>query len=206
MFLPTQIGNSNKKNGFAMGQLSFRITDNNSPEGYCFGSILPAISILPSEFIRRIPLGYPISRKLNKMLQPSLLLGNCFMSGSYSKNVISIARSGSIQIKGGYSDAIYQTLKDLKRRISVVMGYYKTAMLPFSFQLAMPGEDIHYAGSLPMKASPQIYETLPNCEVSGLPGVYAVDGSALTSLPSKSHTLTIMANADRIAKHLVENL
>ena len=36
-----------------------------------------------------------------------------------------------------------------------------------------------------------------------LPGVHAVDGAVLSDLPAKHCTLTIMANADRIARRLV---
>jgi choline dehydrogenase-like flavoprotein len=35
-----------------------------------------------------------------------------------------------------------------------------------------------------------------------LPGVHVVDGAVLPVLPAKAHTLTIMANADRIASAL----
>jgi hypothetical protein len=38
------------------------------------------------------------------------------------------------------------------------------------------------------------------------PGLYVVDGAALTRLPAKAHTLTIMANADRIARKLAQQL
>ena len=39
-------------------------------------------------------------------------------------------------------------------------------------------------------------------ELHGAPGVYVVDGAAFPTLPSKYLTLTIMANADRIGRHL----
>jgi choline dehydrogenase-like flavoprotein len=38
--------------------------------------------------------------------------------------------------------------------------------------------------------------------VAGLPGVHVVDGAALSDLPARHCTLTIMANADRIARLL----
>jgi hypothetical protein len=39
-------------------------------------------------------------------------------------------------------------------------------------------------------------------QIAGLPGIYAVDGASLPLLPAKAHTLTVMANADRIARGL----
>ena len=63
----------------------------------------------------------------------------------------------------------------------------------------LPGGDMHYAATVPMRESPRPGEANARGEVQGLPGVYVVDGAALTSLPPKPHTFTIMANADRIA-------
>ena len=43
-------------------------------------------------------------------------------------------------------------------------------------------------------------------ELHGLMGVHVVDGACLPSLTEKSHTLTIMANADRIARRIAKNI
>jgi choline dehydrogenase-like flavoprotein len=40
-------------------------------------------------------------------------------------------------------------------------------------------------------------------ELNALPGVHVVDGSALSDLPARHCTLTIMANADRIARGII---
>ncbi len=53
-----------------------------------------------------------------------------------------------------------------------------------------------------MREKPVLGETSSSGEVKGLEGVYIVDGACLPSLPAKSHTLTIMANADRIGRRL----
>ena len=57
-----------------------------------------------------------------------------------------------------------------------------------------------------MKAVPAPHECNRDGEVSASPGLYVVDGAALTRLPAKAHTLTIMANADRIARKLAQQL
>lgn len=49
-----------------------------------------------------------------------------------------------------------------------------------------------------MRERPSIGETSTQGEVKGLNGVYVVDGACLPTLSEKPHTLTIMANADRI--------
>ena len=53
-----------------------------------------------------------------------------------------------------------------------------------------------------MRKTPVVGETSQLGEVLGMEGVYVVDGACLPVLPEKSHTLTIMANADRIGMRI----
>lgn len=75
-------------------------------------------------------------------------------------------------------------------------------MLPGSFVPGAPGADLHYASTLPISRTPRIHECRIDGEIAGLPGIYAIDGASLPLLPAKAHTMTIMANADRIARAL----
>ncbi len=75
-----------------------------------------------------------------------------------------------------------------------------------SFTIGRPGGDIHYSGTLPMRRTPAFGETNAEGEVVGMPGVHVVDGACLPLLSEKSHTLTIMANADRIGKKIAMDL
>ena len=75
-------------------------------------------------------------------------------------------------------------------------------LLPGSFTPGAPGGDIHYAATLPMRARPDVGETDANGLLAGTNRVYIVDGACLPVQGEKSHTLTIMANADRIGNHV----
>ena len=72
--------------------------------------------------------------------------------------------------------------------------------------IGQPGGDLHYVGTLPMKHLPSIGETSSTGEVEGLGGIYVVDGACLPFPTEKPHTLTIMANADRIGKYISKNV
>lgn len=63
-----------------------------------------------------------------------------------------------------------------------------------------PGWGFHWAGTLPMRENPREFETFPDGRLWNSQRVFSVDGSVLPSLPSKNHSLTIMANAYRVAK------
>jgi choline dehydrogenase-like flavoprotein len=79
-------------------------------------------------------------------------------------------------------------------------------MLPGSFKVANVGADIHFGGTLPMAIRPSFGQTDKYGQLAGIENLYIADGACLSSLPEKSHTLTIMANADRIGKFLATSM
>jgi MFS family permease len=79
-------------------------------------------------------------------------------------------------------------------------------IVPLSFKYGSHGSDVHYCGTLPMKKIPSIGQTNEYGEVFGMHGVSAIDGASLPLLSEKSHTLTIMANADRIGRKVAKEL
>ena len=201
--MPERVGRTVNSDFFSMGQLSFRVDDASAKEGYAFGSIMPAGSILSNEYIKHVPLSYPLSRSLIRFLQPSMLLANCFLSSDYGNHYMQVTKSGEVKIRGTYRSNIGSVIAELRSKLVATFALYGIAVLPGGFQVTMPGEDIHYAGTLPMKDYPGAAELYKSGELAGVEGVYVVDGAALSTLPPKSHTFTIMANANRIAAQLV---
>jgi choline dehydrogenase-like flavoprotein len=74
--------------------------------------------------------------------------------------------------------------------------------IPSSFSPIGPGEAIRYAGMLPMRATPGPGQLDPLGELHGSPGLHVVDLSSFPAMPAKHHTLTMMANADRIGREI----
>ncbi len=109
-------------------------------------------------------------------------------------------------ISGGYDNSVAELMNEAKKILSKVFLSTGSMMLLNSFTMGPPGGDVHYSGTLPMRHEPTIGETSPLGEVKGMNGVYVVDGSSLPLLTEKSHTLTIMANADRIGRALALSL
>ena len=62
------------------------------------------------------------------------------------------------------------------------------------------GASVHYAGTLPMTREPAPWTTDENCHSRDFKNVYLVDGSTFPFLPAKNLTLTLMANAVRVAE------
>ena len=107
---------------------------------------------------------------------------------------------GSLFVSGGYNEKVHDIMAETAKRLRKAYWQLGALMLPGSFTVGRPGGDIHYAGTLPMRENPSLGETNTLGELQGLGGVHVVDGACLPSLSEKSHTLTLMANADRIGR------
>ncbi len=202
VWLPERLGAAVAQEAFGLSQLSFTVQSGEN-DAVAFGNVFGADGVLTSELIRYAPLSRPTAIRVMRLLSPSLLLGNCFLPGQFSQHRLTCRADGALHILGGYRDTLPALVGDVKKRLRKMFLRYGMLVLPNSFRLTTPGEDVHYAATLPMRRAPEAHQTKPTGEVAGLAGVYVVDGAVLSALPAKGHTFTIMANADRIARGIV---
>jgi choline dehydrogenase-like flavoprotein len=194
------------KRSFALGQLSYRfpLRDGGQAAGIIYGAdALPLAGIAA-----RLPISRPAALRLTRALAPSLLLATCYLPGRFSANTLRVAGEGDqrqILIEGVQTDATRHTLLAAGRRLVREMRRLGAFALPGSLRIAQPGADAHYAGTLPMGGNGPA-ACAPTGELNGSPGLYIADGAVLPDLPAKHCTLTIMANADRIARHLATRI
>lgn len=203
LWLPKMLGTP-RVSTFGLGQLSFALTLTASTTA--FGSTFSTTGLPMTEFVSRIPMSKRYSIELLKNLLSACLVGNIFLPGHLSNNTAVLRPDGSLRINGQAHPelpGLMKTAEATLRRIYWKMG---ALLMPMSFTVGKPGADIHYAGTLPMHSTPRIGQTDCIGEVAGLGGVHIVDGACLPSLTEKSHTLTLMANADRIARSLVTTI
>lgn len=200
LWLPQMLGKP-RENGFGLGQLAFSMTLDRGEN--VFGSTFSTLGIPVTEFSRYLPLTRRNGIGLLSNLLGSCLVANLFLSGELSSSSASIDKDGFLAIKGGHKKEVDELMAEAKRRLADCFRKLGAVMLPKSFTQGEAGGDIHYSGTLPMKNSPMLGETSSIGEVEGLPDVYVVDGACLPELTEKSHTLTIMANADRISREIV---
>lgn len=199
LWLPKMLG-APRTNSFGLGQLSFslKLTDEIS----AFGSTFSTVGIPVSEFARHIPLCKRFSIDLLRQMLSSCLVGNIFLPGNLSTTEVLVNAGGEMKILGGHSKRVSGLMSDAARRLRKSFWRVGALLLPKSFTPGLPGGDIHYSSTLPMRHTPTIGQTNAYGELAGLSDVHIVDGACLSTLVEKSHTLTIMANADRIGKKL----
>jgi len=78
--------------------------------------------------------------------------------------------------------------------------------IPMGVTRPLHGASIHYAGTLPYSAEERPFTTSPNGKLHGAPNVYVADGSSWRFMPAKGLTLTLMANARRVAVQALRDL
>lgn len=195
---PSLVGSSLPERSFSLAQLRWEVSvDGSEPVG---GAIYGGDTLPITEVASRIPLSRPTALRVSRALAPALLLSTIYLPGSASDNTMRVGRD-RVEITGRISDRARQTFRQAYGKLARSMRTLGAWPVPRSFTVSEAGADAHYAGTIPMGSAGSL-----SCsafgEVTGCDGLYVADGAALSSLPSKHCTLTIMANADRIGRHM----
>lgn len=199
MCLPAFLGRA-PENSFALGQLSFVMPFADSARS--FGSLFSTTGILVSEFARRLPLSTRHAIDFLRLFLPSCVVGNVFLPGRFSRVQLTLRFDGRLHVTGQHPPELVSLMRALERGLRREFLPLGGILLPGSFAVGKPGSDIHYACSLPMSSDPKPGQTDRWGALKGLPNIHVVDGASLSDLPEKFHALTMMANADRIGRHL----
>lgn len=203
LWLPRHLGRRHEPS-FGLGQLSFSL--DLDADIQAFGSLFNTTGIPVSEFARHMPFGKRYSVDLLASLLTSCVVGNLFLPGSLSDVSLQLDRHDQLVIRGGFRAEVEILMKEAKKSLRKDFMRLGALLMPMSFKVGKPGSDIHYAASLPMSNKPVLGQTDQFGELAGTDGIHVVDGASLSYLPAKSHTLTIMANAERIARHVASIL
>jgi choline dehydrogenase-like flavoprotein len=203
LIVPRRLGCSAVSEGHSVAQLGYRLFYRNSDDDYVTGAIYEIDSLPASNFVTRLPLSRPAANEWFAAMAPSMLVASGYFHGRYSENRLRLQRHHgeiSVTIRGGFDAELSEKVCEITRRLRKIWRRLGAWMLPGT-ELAPPGGDGHYAGPFGMGQEAEHGTTMFG-QMNAAPGVYIVDGAAIPTLPSKHITLTIMANADRIGRHL----
>jgi choline dehydrogenase-like flavoprotein len=198
---PRFIGAAVEQRSIAGGQLCVVYDGPLSPEPIQ-ASFYGLSGPLRSDYLLHFPLSLRDNLAAAKYLSPAMAIVQVFYPDAPSpQNHVQLGASGALRIRYEKKPAglIERHIISTFRRA----GYLSHPVL---CQYPMAGNSFHYAGTLPMKREPGRYETYPTGRLAGTRNVYIADGSNFTLLPSKNLTLTLMANALRIAEHVRREL
>jgi ferredoxin len=162
-----------------------------------------------SDFLKRALMATPLRFALwNRWMQAQmfdrLLVLQCFLhSDESSRLTLRLRRDAQgrpkMDITGAAERGVYWSA--VKAGLKLAANGLKLRGLPVvpAMQFAEPGRSYHSGGAFPMRRSPGRLETDLLGQLPGLPGVHFVDATVFPSIPATTITLTVMANAHRIA-------
>lgn len=201
MLMPKQLGCTLDEQGFGLAQLSYKHALSNDVNNYSYGLIYEGDSFSLADLISAMPITNKSSLGLLRIMLPSLMIGLGYLPSKYVNNTAKLSKSGYLIIEGQNSEQYIDAMKIATKSIKTSFRKLGVWVLPRSLRPFEPGADAHYAGTLPMGK-----ELTSHGELNDHPGIFIVDGAALPSLPAKNPTLTIMANADRIATKVAKEI
>jgi choline dehydrogenase-like flavoprotein len=197
LITPSFIGDKLEKDSFGLTNLNI-IFDWPEYNLRLQGSIIELTSPSRALFYEMLPLSAKSNLALIKYLLPSVSVLFLYFPGS-------AINSGYIMLRPDNSLEVESSPCQVNRKIirRITQTFLRMGVVTHPLLVKLPAHSIHYAGSMPMVNNPD----KPYCcnrygELYQEPGVYVVDGSLLSYIPSKNHSFTLMANAMRIADYI----
>ena len=202
--VPAQFAAALPERSFSLGQLDYRVRID---EAVAMG-LLYAADTLPLGLVAdRLPFSRPLALRFARALAPALVLATCYLPGAFSRNRLRVesGAAGRVVITGEQPPETRAALLAAGRGLAGHLRRRGAYLLPGSLTLSEPGSDGHYAGTLPIGQDGR-FGCSADGELNGCRGLHIVDGAGLPVLPAQHCTLSIMANADRIGRALVQRL
>jgi choline dehydrogenase-like flavoprotein len=203
LLVPRLLGRKMPPHGHSLAQLGFRLRCSAAPGDHVSGAVYEVAGLPPSSFAARMPFGRRAASEIFRALAPALAVATIYFPGRYSANQVSLQHGDDglrVHIRGGVADGFDALARAVQRRLARIWRKLGAFALPGA-SLATAGTDAHLGGVFPLGAAAP-HGTSRFGELNAAPGLHLVDGSVLPTIPSTFTTLTIMANADRIGRHL----
>lgn len=163
------------------------------------GTFYGISGLLVSDFLTDTPVTFPCAVKLVPLMTSAMMVLHLWHASrpDISRNQLWIDESGAVHVN--YTDTLDGRVERELIGQMLKLGYLA---LPGWVKYPQAGNSFHYSGTLPMREHPGPFETAPDGLLHGTARVYAADGAAFTALSAKNLSLTIMANAMRVADRL----
>ena len=192
--------NNTFKNGLKiLSNKSFRGKSNDHEFN---GNIFPLSENLVCAYFGEF-LGSILNLLFRKFIFSRLFIANLYFDSDMSLSKINYDREG-IKITAERTPALKQFSKKVVKVIKKEFLSHGLKIIPFSFKLMTPGQDIHYGGSVPMKNNPKNNQCNLNGELKGFKNFYISDASSMPYLASKGQSFNSMVNSYYIASKSIK--
>ena len=206
---PRTLGRAGPKERLSLCQLL--VLDEEQREGLIAGSaqLYGYRSLQLFRLLSSLPLAAPQAMKILALLSPSLVIADIRFPGlPLPINTLTLQKKNngdSVHIAMDLHPEDSAARKRSLRRLHATMRLL--GLLPVKTLWLPEASTTHYAGTIPVSDAPEgSLSADRNGKVRGFTNVYAADASLFRCLPPTPHTLTIMANANRIGERVLHSL
>ena len=183
--------------------LSSKSFKGNADKNNFEGNIFPfSENLLCTYFGER--LGGIFNFLFGKLLFSRLFIANIYFDSDLSSSTISYSKD-KIQINSKIDSNLKLVFKKAIGIIKKEFLLKGLLVIPFSKKLLVPGQDIHYGGSIPMKLDPKENQCNFNGELKGFKNFYISDAASMPFLASKGQSFNCMVNAYYIASKSIKD-
>jgi hypothetical protein len=203
------IGKTFVKKKTSMAQAMMILKPNNEDDNAISVAIYSYQSLLLMRLIQQSPLNIKDNLKIFRWLYPAFIIAGIHHPDyPNQKRIMRLinndkSKTGdALSVDFEYSETAKAQI--LKGEKMVKRAFFKLGILPIKQMNPGNGSSIHYGGTLPFSDNELLGRTDVNGKLYGTSNVYSADGASFSFLPAKGITLSIMANAHRVALHLIE--
>jgi choline dehydrogenase-like flavoprotein len=155
--------------------------------------------IMRAALTKRLPLSPDgLERRLRSVFGRLVFIQG-FLHSADSPGLTVACEGGRVRVVGDDIADGAARIRTLVRRLAACAGPLGMMPVPRLLHVEPPGKSNHLGGSLPMRREPGELETDTLGRIPRWSRVHVVDASVFPSFPATTVTLSIMANAHRIA-------
>jgi hypothetical protein len=209
-FHPRTLGQAGDVRRYSLCQLVLKYSSNQQKPVESYTQLYSYKSLLLYKLLPKIPLPTPLALRFLTFFAPSLVLADSRFTSTFEE-------SGKMQLKKtgekeglwiDYAELSAITKHHQQSLHKIFSSLFRLGLIPLKKIFMPTGSTAHYAGGMPMVSADVAHQSVPlttveNGKILQMQHVFAVDASTWNGLPAKPPTLTIMANAHRIANEFL---
>lgn len=208
--VPSMLGKNMNQRNISYAQLSLFHDADGTQRSIAMASLYTYRSLLLFRLLHETPLNFRDGRILQQYLLPALLIAGIHHpetpgAGQWLQLAPSVSSPTGDVLTASYTRGAEKEAAVHKREQLYIKALRRLGAWKLKTVHPGHGSSIHYAGCLPFSPHENAFTLHPSGRLHGTANVFVADGSGFTFLPAKGLTLSLMANAHRVAQNVISS-
>lgn len=210
-YIPTvnlaMLGRAVEERRHSLAQLVGSFTPAHRDGEHVFSAFFSYRSLMHFRLVREMPLPPAVGLLVSRVLMNALaIVGVHHPERATERKWVRLNAEDVLEAEYALDDRERAAIAEDLRGFGRVLR--QLGCVPLSTIATPPGSSIHYAGTIPFArgAGDPTLTCAPDGRLEGMGSVYVADSSSWRYLPAKGPTLSMMANARRVAREVARSL